>query len=228
MKKTIKIIITLFILLLVFLPILVLILFPVYTDLSIKIANLNIQQLTERAVISILTEISPPRSRYTEEILGIKSIEESISAQQTVVDKSDIEDQNTVLSIANLDISGRIFQGVDSSTMEKGFWHFPTSASVGERGNFVVIAHRFLHTPPKKDTFYNLDKINVGDKIQIMSDNGEYNYVVLAIREAEANDISVLQQTDDYTITLITCTPLWTSERRLVVVGKLDKLYKKV
>ncbi len=189
---------------------------------------MNIRKLAERATISTLMEISPPRSRYTEQVLGATSIEESLSSSDMVIDTKDIEEQNTILTIVNLDISGRIFQGKDSSTMEKGFWHFPTSANPGQKGNFVVIAHRFLHTPPQKDTFYNLDKIKVGEKIQVMTDNGEFNYIVLEIRETDANDISVLEQTDEYTITLVTCTPLWTSERRLVVIGKLDKLYKKV
>lgn len=228
MRKSIKITITLFILLLVFTPICILIFYPTYTSIKIKIADINIRKLTERSVISILMTVSPSRGKYTEKVLGTTSIEESLSNKDMIVDKRDIEDQNTILTIANLDISGKIFQGKDSSTMEKGFWHFPTSANPGQRGNFVVIAHRFLHTPPQKDTFYNLDKIKIGEKIQIMTDNGEFNYIVLEIRETEANDSSVLEQTEEYTITLVTCTPLWTSEKRLVVIGKLDKLYKKV
>jgi len=85
-----------------------------------------------------------------------------------------------------------------------------------------------MNIPPKKDTFFNLDKVDIGDRIHITSDLGEYNYIVLEKKEVEPNDISIIQDTDDYTLTLVTCTPLWTSQKRLVVVAKLDKLYKKV
>ena len=69
-------------------------------------------------------------------------------------------------------------------------------------------------------------KIKVGDKIEVIQSDNKFTYVVTETKVVEKNDISVLQDYSDYRITLITCSPLWTSKQRLVIVGKLDKLYK--
>ena len=112
--------------------------------------------------------------------------------------------------------------------MDSGFWHFPISKYPGQKGNAVIIGHRFLNLPPAKDTFFNLDKVKIGDEIVLKHDEGEWKYIVTEIKIVDENDISVVKDTDDYRLTLITCTPLWTSEKRLVVIAKLDKLYQKV
>lgn len=223
-----KITTTLFILLLVFVPSLIFLVSPIQSDLAIKFDKLRPYTISRKAVISIFSALSPNKSKYSQQILGTSTIEESVENTNISIDRSYIEDANAVLEISSLDISGKIFQGEDSSTMDKGFWHFPLSKNPGEKGNVVIIGHRFMKVPPMKDTFYNLDKIDIGDRINISSDLGEYNYIVLEKKEVEPNDISTIQDTDDYTLTLITCTPLWTSQKRLVVIAKLDKLYKKV
>lgn len=228
MKKFIKITITLFLLLLVLSPAIFFLIYPIYDDLIIKIESLNIYNIVKKETVNILTSLSPSKDTYATEILGASTIEESIANAEIKIDRKDIEELNTVLNISTLDISGKIFQGETSSTMDKGFWHFPLSKNPGKKGNVVIIGHRFMNMPPKKDTFYNLDKVGIGDKIQIINDEGEYNYIVVEKKEVEPNDTSVIQDTDDYRLTLITCTPLWTSQKRLIVVAKLDKLYKKV
>ena len=110
--------------------------------------------------------------------------------------------------------------------MNKGFWHFPTSDLPGQKGNSVIIGHRYAKLPPNKDTFFNLDKVKVGDKIEVVQLDQTHTYIVTDTKIVEKNDISILQNYSDYRITLITCSPLWSSNQRLVVVGKLDKLYK--
>ena len=72
-----------------------------------------------------------------------------------------------------------------------------------------------------------MDKVKKGDSVVIEQENDKYTYIVSDVKIVEKNDVSVLQNSDDYQITLITCTPLWTSHQRLVVTGKLDKLYQK-
>ena len=139
-----------------------------------------------------------------------------------------MEELNTTLLIDNINIEGKVLQGKSSLTMDEGLWHFPISAFPGEKGNMVIIGHRFMNLPPDRDTFFNLDQTKIGEKIVISHKEGEYTYIVVEKKEVQPNDISVIQKTEDYRLTLITCTPLWTSEKRLVIIAKLDKLYKKV
>lgn len=229
MDKFKKITITLFLILLALSPILFFIIYPNYNNLLLTVNSFNIYNLARESSVRVLTEISPPKDRYNQEVLGYTSIEESLANTEINLEGKILEDLDTTLSIEALNIEGEIIQGESSLTMNDGFWHFPTSVFPGERGNTVIIGHRFLHLPPRKDTLFNLEDIKIGEKIIIsQSGNNNLTYVVVEIKEVEPNDLSVIQESQDHRLTLITCTPLWTSEKRLVVIAKLDKLYKRV
>jgi sortase A len=228
MKKPIKITLTLFLILLVLIPIFFFITYPFYNDIALKLKKLNIYDRTKETFITLLTTISPTPDKFKTEEFSADSIEESIKSTDIILDTKLLEELNTTLSIDNVLIEGRVFQGTSSQAMDSGFWHFPISKYPGQKGNAVIIGHRFLNLPPAKDTFFNLDKVKIGDEIVLKHDEGEWKYIVTEIKIVDENDISVVKDTDDYRLTLITCTPLWTSEKRLVVIAKLDKLYQKV
>jgi len=228
MKKPIKITLTLFLILLVLTPIFFFITYPFYNDIALKLKKLNIYDRTKETFITLLTTISPTPDKFKTEEFSADSIEESIKSTDIILDTKLLEELNTTLSIDNVLIEGRVFQGTSSQAMDSGFWHFPISKYPGQKGNAVIIGHRFLNLPPAKDTFFNLDKVKIGDEIVLKHKEGEWRYIVTEIKVVDENDISVVKDTDDYRLTLITCTPLWTSEKRLVVIAKLDKLYQKV
>ncbi len=228
MKKAIKTILTLFLILLVLIPILFFIIYPYYNDIALKFKKLNIYDTTKETFITLLTTISPTPDKFKTEEFSADSIEQSIKSADIILDTKLLEELNTTLSIENALIEGKVFQGTSSQTMDSGFWHFPISKYPGQKGNAVIIGHRFLNLPPAKDTFFNLDKVKIGDEIVLKHDEGEWKYIVTETNIVDENDISVVKDTDDYRLTLITCTPLWTSEKRLVVIAKLDKLYQKV
>lgn len=228
MKKPIKITLTLFLILLVLIPIFFFITYPFYNDIALELKKLNIYDRTKESFITLLTTISPTPDKFKTEEFSADSIEESIKSTDIILDTKLLEELNTTLSIDNVLIEGRVFQGTSSQAMDSGFWHFPISKYPGQKGNAVIIGHRFLNLPPAKDTFFNLDKVKIGDEIVLKHDEGEWKYIVTEIKIVDENDISVVKDTDDYRLTLITCTPLWTSEKRLVVIAKLDKLYQKV
>jgi len=228
MNKLKKTTITLLLILLVLTPILFFVIYPNYNDLLLTLNSFNIYKLSKESSVKVLTYLAPPQERYAEQVLGFTSIEESLQDLDITFEEKILEDTNTKLRIDNLNIEGEIVQGESSLKMNDGFWHFPTSTFPGEKGNTVVIGHRFLHLPPRKDTLFNLEDIEIGETIKVTSTQGEYNYIVVETKEVQPNDVSVIQEAQDYRLTLITCTPLWTSEKRLVVIAKLDKLYKRV
>ncbi len=228
MRKITKIAITLFLILLILGPVFFFLIYPNYNDIFTTLNSLNFQVLSKETTISILTQISPSKENYEERVLGYTSIEESLKNHEIILEEKILEDINTVLKIERLNIEGRILQGESSLRMDEGFWHFPISPFPGQKGNVVVIGHRFMELPPSKNTFFNLDQTRVGERIVITDDYGEYTYIVTDIIESEPNDMSAIKESNDFRLTLITCTPLWTSEKRLLIIGKLDKLYKKV
>lgn len=228
MNKGLKITITITVLLLALVPLVYFLVYPIYNDIVLKKNSFDIYRFTKQISINLLTQISPSTDVFAQEILGTNSIEESLKAENIVLKDTLLEDTKTKVIINSVNIEGYIAQGLSSETMMRGFWHFPTSIYPGTQGNSVIIAHRFQYLPPAKNTFFNLDRVRVGDSVILQGDGGEYTYIVTNIKEVDPNDTSVLMQTDDYRVTLITCTPLWTNHKRLVVTAKLDKLYKKV
>lgn len=227
-KKFTRYLITVFLLLLILIPTGYFLIYPNYNTLIGTFKRLNIQRITYDIYFSLLTHVSPTK----EHVLGTNTIlVDEGSIEEYLNDIPDIdpilEELNTKLYIDSIDVQGEIFQGINSHTMDKGFWHFPASVYPGQKGNSVIISHRYLFVPPAKNTFYNLDKVHKGDTITVKQKDNIYNYIVSEVKVVEKNDISVIQNSSDYQITLITCTPLWTSHQRLVVIGKLDKLYQK-
>jgi LPXTG-site transpeptidase (sortase) family protein len=100
--------------------------------------------------------------------------------------------------------------------LKYGIWYLPWS----NVNSPVLTAHRFTYLPPYTMPFYHLDKVEVGDSIKYVNGGVEYEYVVENIMVVESSEVGV-EEGDPGKITLYTCTPLWTSSKRLVIVGKL-------
>lgn len=227
LKKSAKISITLFITLLLLFLVGFLFIYPSYNKVSLIFKDLDPYRLSKNLYITILSKIAPTVDKFEEKVLAVSLIEDSVDENFTL-DEKILEETHATLTIDSTNIVGNISEGTTSDAMMHGFWHFPSSAYPGQKGNTVIIGHRFQYIPPAKNTFFNLDKVKIGDSIVITQDVGAYTYIVTDIQIVEPNDMSVLQKTDDYRLTLLTCTPLWTSKQRLVITAKLDKLYKKV
>ena len=228
MRTVIKRIVTVILIAVIFIPVFYFIIYPNYNTVIGPIKRFDIQRSANEITFQILTRLVPTRDK----VLGVSvendnniTIEESIG-KDFVIEEKILENLNTKVIVNSIEIEGSIYEGVDSNTMNKGFWHFPTSSLPGQKGNVVVIGHRYAKLPPNKDTFFNLDKVKVGDSIEVIQNNNKFTYIVTDTIIVEKNDTSILQDYSDYRITLITCTPLWTANQRLVIVGKLDKLYK--
>lgn len=228
MKKTIKTLITLFLILLVLIPIGIFLIYPNYNKIQLSVKDFDFYNLTKQTTVKLLTTISPPVDTFRQEVYAEGSIEESVRTKDIILDTKILEEIDATLFIDSISIEGKIYQGESSKTIDVGFWHFPLSKFPGQKGNAVIIGHRFQYLPPAKNTFFNLDKIAVGDEIVIKHKEGDWKYVVTETKVVDDNDLSVVRDSDDYRLTLITCTPLWTSEQRFVVIAKLDKLYQKV
>jgi LPXTG-site transpeptidase (sortase) family protein len=100
-------------------------------------------------------------------------------------------------------------------------------AQPGGAGNAVFAAHRdYWGVGPT--IFYNLDQVSIGDQIYVAGPNGEqvsYTITDLYSVDASADFSSVISQSGDGTITLITCTGTFDGAEyleRLVVRGVLN------
>lgn len=85
--------------------------------------------------------------------------------------------------------------------------HGRFTAGAGEPGNAVLIGH--VSSVSQGTVFRNLDRVRVGDSVQILSGEKSFTYLVTETRRVPRTDLSLLAPTDDATITLLTCTGQW-------------------
>ncbi len=126
-----------------------------------------------------------------------------------------------LLQIPSISFASGILEGSDAKIINKGgAWRRPNSSTPVKGGNTVFVAHRYIPGYTNQ-SFYNLPKIKIGDKFSVFWEQKEYIYETFDIREVLPTATEVEANTKESIITLYTCTPLWTSDKRLVVRAKL-------
>ena len=105
--------------------------------------------------------------------------------------------------IAKLIINGNslyTLEGSDGSTLAFGPGHMPHTSMPGNLGNSVIVGHRDTH-------FNRLQHVKTDDVIHVETPDGQYSYKVREIRIAHENQLSVLEDSQQGLLTLITCYP---------------------
>lgn len=129
------------------------------------------------------------------------------------------------LSLPRLNLNN-VSVEVNGSNLKQNAIHYPGTAFPGNFGNSVIFGHSslpILFKPGSPLTIFNpLIKAKLGDDIAVNYDNKTYHYQIKKIREVSPKNLEVLDQ--DYStkqLTLITCVPLGTYFRRLVLIAEL-------
>lgn len=110
------------------------------------------------------------------------------------------------------------------SSLLSGVVHYPGTAEPGKIGNAFYTGHssNVLWEPSLYNTvFALLPDIEVGADIYVTEDQKEYHYRVTSKKEVSPTDVSILKQGDGKMLTLMTCTPVGTTLKRLVVTAEL-------
>jgi sortase A len=118
-----------------------------------------------------------------------------------------------VLRIPGIGLDMAVVQGDYWWTLQRGPGHDASTPLPGEGGNVTIAGHRttFLHP------FWSLDKVRPGDLISLETAGGRFVYRVLWQRTVAPNATWVAAPTVRPSLTLTTCTPRFSSARRLVV-----------
>lgn len=130
-----------------------------------------------------------------------------------------VPDRNTLV-IPQIGVDSPVIEGIGPDALNSGLWRRPHTSTPDKGGNTVLTGHRFLYSSGPK-TFYNLDKMKVGDKFFMYWDGKEYDYEVVDMFIVDPEQIEIEDDTEEPLLTLYTCTPLWTAKQRLVVRSKL-------
>ena len=107
------------------------------------------------------------------------------------------------------------------NALKFGVVRYPGTARPGQIGNVFITGHSSYNpwdAGRYKDVFALLGDLEVGDEYSIYYKGKLHKYRIAKKFEVSARDVSVLDQpTDRYMSTLMTCTPLGTNIRRLIL-----------
>jgi len=123
----------------------------------------------------------------------------------------------TKISIPRIQLEDVVLEGASSHSLLLGPAHLAETGEPGASGNVVIAGHR--------DTFFrHVHSLRYGDDIYIVRGGTRFHYVVRSRRIVEPTNLSVLRQTNDGELTLITCYPthaIGPAPQRLIIVAKL-------
>lgn len=106
-------------------------------------------------------------------------------------------------------------------SLQSGVVHYPGTAEPGQAGNFFLTGHSSYFPWAEgayKSVFARLGELDVGDEYWVYHGGDKHRYVIESKKEIVPSDVSVLDQPVGKRIsTIMTCTPVGTTLRRLII-----------
>ena len=117
------------------------------------------------------------------------------------------------------------FEGQIQEDLRKGVVHYPYTAYPGQLGNVFITGHSSYYpwdSGKYKSVFALLPNLELGKIFKVHYGGKEYSYRVTKKYEVKPTEVNVLKQPQDRSmLTLMTCTPIGTTLRRLIVEADL-------
>lgn len=152
-------------------------------------------------------------------------------------DKGALTPPNTefAIMIPKIGATAGIVQGVNpynsviyQRALTQGIAHAEGTGVPGGGKNIFLFAHSsedLLTATRFNSVFYLLHHLESGDEIKIWYQDLEHKYLVTESKLVAPDDISYLtKQTDQETLTLMTCWPPGTTLKRLIVIAKPQEI----
>ena len=108
-------------------------------------------------------------------------------------------------------------EGTGKGDLREGPGHWPETPFPGQGGNFVVSGHRTTYGAP----FFKLNKVKIGDEIDLLLPYGVARYVVTRTVIVYPKDVESVAQLGKEQISLAACHPIYSARQRIVVQGDL-------
>lgn len=114
----------------------------------------------------------------------------------------DFSAPQALLRIPAIDLEVPVLDGIDELTLNRAVGRIPGTARPDGLGNVGIAGHR--------DGFFRgLKDITVGDDIELVTWRQRMRYEVKEIRIVEKHDLTVLTESNDSMVTLVTCYPFY-------------------
>lgn len=140
--------------------------------------------------------------------------------------ESDLKNQNKdFIVIRKLNLVLPFSKDKSNSKCDSGAWWQNSETGNPEKGgNFIISACRFeLNLTPVKTTesspFYNLNKIETGDEIEVYYKNNIYKYRVETKQTAPIDETKLTEESDTAKLTIFTSNPNGESDGKLALIA---------
>jgi sortase A len=124
-----------------------------------------------------------------------------------------------VIPSIGLDIA--VIQGTNTSDLQKGPGHYPSTPFPGQSGTTAIAGHRTTYLAP----FRNIDSLHGGNVIKLEMPYATLDYRVERTRVVEPTDFRILRRTSYQRLVLTACHPLYSASQRIVAFAKLDRVH---
>lgn len=132
------------------------------------------------------------------------------------------------LKIEKINLSAPVLWNIDEDqileNLKDGVAHYKDTSRPGEGGNIFIVGHSsnyFWIQSDYNNIFALLDKLQPGDRIELSYLNKKYVYEVKITNIVKPDEIQVLENTPKETLSLMTCWPIGTSLKRMIVQSEL-------
>lgn len=109
-------------------------------------------------------------------------------------------DKVGTITLESLDLSWPIFEGTQEAQLSEGVGHYIGSVLPGVIDNSILSGHQ-------STVFARLGELEKGDRVLIETDAGIFVYVITRFEVVDRNDQTVIQPSEEATLTLTTCYP---------------------
>ena len=143
-----------------------------------------------------------------------------VSVQATAVIPVDSDAGRIIrIGIPAINVDAPVVQGDDWEALKTGVGLNAASGAPGKPGNVILSGHNDIFG----QVFRELDRLKVGDEIMLLSEKNAYTYLVTGTQIVQPSQVEVMRQTEDSTLTLISCYPYLIDNQRIVVSASLKK-----
>jgi len=196
-------------------------------DQQVQVANADQVEADAKAsdqqVADTLNEINfdVPADESENAITDNPANENVNQADKKVTVTDDSKPAINTLKVAAMRVNSAVLEGKTSGTLNKGLWHIPGTSTPDKGGNTVISAHRWKWGASSGKSFYDINKVSLGDQIELIWKGKLYVYKVSNIQTVTPDKIEILNNTAQPKLTLFSCAPLFSSKYRLVVEADL-------
>jgi sortase A len=121
------------------------------------------------------------------------------------------------IKIPSIGLNTVLFNGTDTSTLQKGPGRFPETPLPGLGGTTGIAGHRTTYLAP----FRKVNEIDEGGEVRVELPYGTFNYEVVKKEIVDPSDVEVVYDAGYERVVLTACHPLHSAAQRYVITARL-------